>query len=402
MRTNPFSVAELNREVARQLAKGSAETFAWFRANRATVDRVLAELRAAGLARLRETKGKGHWKPVFAPIPAAPGPGERGHVETRYNVDEVAAEILAEMRRWNVAPDTSVILATMFAAANGELEGELDEVLDDHFDMTVSDLCDIAGIPRMTAFGVRFPEEYRGEFLLNAAILANAVTGASSEDWDADWGDASEVPEHVAVAVIADWLLSGDPDRLRLVPVKPDDACAFVEEHHSAYAYCNPRGFLYSLGVRKGPDLVAVATVNTPTGQGADQADQVELSRVASNRRAKGASSMLVARLIDLLPKLARGTGKPVLITYSLTSEEGTTYRALRDKGLRPTAFSRGKKPSGARKGGVEKGDRARAALPKVVWEAGPGAAPEDPTALEKAAAYEALHGTPKMQITPE
>jgi hypothetical protein len=64
------------------------------------------------------------------------------------------------------------------------------------------------------------------------------------------------------------------------------------------------------------------------------------------------------------------------LVTYSLTSEEGATYKALKDKGLRPVARVEGRDPAGAR-GGVS-GDPSLARISKVRWEAGPGAGAAD------------------------
>ena len=194
--------------------------------------------------------------------------------------------------------------------------------------------------------------------------------------------DGSALAPWAAEAVFLD-ALSGDK-RARLVAVGPDDASTFIATHHSHLPRANHRGLLYALGVRRGGRLVCVGTVSTPTGRWEQPAAVVELTRVASDGTVRGAASMLVSRVIDALPLVApRGstTADPVLVTYSLGSEEAAVYRALRDKGLRPTKRVRGRRPAGARK----QSDDSLARVDKVRWEAGPGAAPADWTLLEAA-----------------
>lgn len=180
------------------------------------------------------------------------------------------------------------------------------------------------------------------------------------------------LPRWAAQAILEDHL---EPDHeLRLVNVGKGEADAFIREHHRTHPSLNPRGLMYSVGVHKGGRLVAVATAGHPTGRYADPRAVLELSRVASDGTVKGAASMLVARLLRLLPKSTReGANKPALfVTYSLSAEEGHTYRGLRDLGLRPVALVAGRDPGGARAGG----DAPHVQTSKIRWEAGPGAAP--------------------------
>lgn len=193
-----------------------------------------------------------------------------------------------------------------------------------------------------------------------------------SEEYESERvGRVGALPAWAAVAILEDGLTPGE--RGRLVSVTIDEAKAFVRRHHSALPEVNTRGCMYAIGVKRGGRLVAVATAGTPTGRWADPHRVLELTRVASDGTTRGASSMLVSRLLDLLPESTRegAAGPALFVTYSLTSEEGSTYRSLRDKGLRPVAIVGGKTPGGARRaeGGL-KGAR------KVRWEAGPGAAP--------------------------
>ena len=177
--------------------------------------------------------------------------------------------------------------------------------------------------------------------------------------------------------------LAGQEDRLILVPISKKDAFAYIKKNHSALPDANPRGLMMTLAVQDTDGKIgAVATVNTPTGrwdladrgEDFDHMNVIELTRVASDGSIKGASSMLTGRAIDLLPFLKRGdpNKQDLFVTYSLDSEEGSTYRALRDKGLRPTQYIKGQVPQGARKGADVK--KSLANIDKIRWEAGSGA----------------------------
>ena len=181
-----------------------------------------------------------------------------------------------------------------------------------------------------------------------------------------------------------------------IVDLGKEEAFAFVRATHSKLPEPNYRGLLYAMGVRVGDRLVAAGLANTPAGRfGGDEEcpakGVVDLSRVASDGSVKGASSMIAARVIDLLEKTRRdGVPGCLFTTYSLLSERGTTYLALADKGLRPVALNRGKSGSqGARR------REKSAALPeesKIVWEAGPAARDPDWEIL-------LLTGAPEHQI---
>lgn len=195
--------------------------------------------------------------------------------------------------------------------------------------------------------------------------------------------------DEVIRQAIADRLWK-DEGALEIESVDKATACAFIERHHSALPYCNPRGMLYAIGARLRGELVAVATAGTPTGRwgqaSACPVDGIlELTRIASigglsrvDRRGRrvpvSASSALASRVIDLLPTSGRrGAIGCRFVTYSLESERATTYLSLVAKGLRPVARRRGKAPSGAR--------ASTGSLPdvdKIVWEAGPAARPPD------------------------
>lgn len=202
---------------------------------------------------------------------------------------------------------------------------------------------------------------------------------------------AGLVPEALAVAMIADVLDPADDSGLIVLAIPVDAAARFVEQHHSELPDLNKRGLLFAFGAFHDGNLVAVATANTPTGRWAKARGSctsfgvLELTRVASapviitNRRGRrvplSAGSKLVARVLDLLPQSGRrGRDGCLFVTYSLTREEGTTYLALADKGLRPTRLIKPRGGGGARSSSTA----SLKAEEKIAWEAGPAArAPE-------------------------
>ena len=170
---------------------------------------------------------------------------------------------------------------------------------------------------------------------------------------------------------------------LRISTIDKKTAADFIEKHHSALPYLNTRGLIFTIGLYKGDRLVAVATANTPTGRfdldkrvksgELDIGNILELTRIASDGTIPNASSILASRMIDLLEVSLRGAKdkESLFVTYSLESEQGSTYRALSGKGLRPTRYSKGRKPSGSRREG---GHKSLSEIDKLRWEAGSAA----------------------------
>lgn len=191
--------------------------------------------------------------------------------------------------------------------------------------------------------------------------------------------ETESYPAWAAMAELEDALKG--PERSRLVFVPKRQAFEFIKKHHShlGEGHRLPPGTMYSIGVKVGDRLVAVATAGHPTGApmrrgpgGATPRSTLQLTRVASDGTTKNAASMLVGRILDILERSSRDPSAPSLfITYSLLGEPGTPYRALRDKGLRPVCITSAAAPSGARAGGD-----GLSRVPKIRWEAGPDAAP--------------------------
>ncbi len=197
------------------------------------------------------------------------------------------------------------------------------------------------------------------------------------------------LPEALAVSLASELLEPVDSTGLEVLSIPPELADRFITEHHSTLARERAPGNMFSLGAFFRGNLVAVALAGTPTapwskGRGfCTKFGVLEVTRVASvsikvtNRRGRevplSAGSKLVARLIDLLPRSGRrGEEGCLLVTYSLASEEGTTYLALADKGLRPT---REVKPRGSSKARSNEATALKTEA-KVAWEAGPAALP--------------------------
>lgn len=325
--------------------------------------------------RIKRWQRVGPLREEYAPK-GAPAAGEKGHrpAPTRHpdaydgrTPEEAAAVMMSEARRYLRDPDFAAIWQGLEAGGFGP-----------------DDVPDLLAVPFHDGKGERVTHGWR----MN---VADGVTDLAMESDPELWGGGDPLPSRVPRAGamhpwVADAILTDalEPSRkLRLVNVDLDDAVAFIAEHHSELPQANLRGLMYAIGIRRGGRLVAVATAGTPTGRYADPHSVLELTRVASDGTTLGAASKLTARLIDLVPKSARpgAKGAPKLVTYSLVTESGTSYKALREKGLRPTAFIEGRGAGGAR-GGAE---AARKTVNKVRWEAGPGAGKADWSILERA-----------------
>jgi hypothetical protein len=217
------------------------------------------------------------------------------------------------------------------------------------------------------------------------------------------------MPPWLTEAIVYDGLTHDRRSRIKLI--SRDAAREFIAKHHRTHPRIRDNGWIYSIGLYNGRRLAAVATGHTVTGGWAagkkknrpprqipvycdydevsadadvervslDPRNILELSRVASDGTVKGASSMLAARILKLAPATRRGDpdGPWLFVTYSLGSEEGSTYKALRELGLRPVhrRLPRRSK-TGARVGGELLPHDYE---PKIRWEAGPAAMPADP-----------------------
>ena len=287
----------------------------------------------------------------------APKPGERGHREispARADAEGRVDQFFRRVASIYDGGDAHRIEHALQAAGHEVHDWAPETSEPDPDDFELDDLPDLLGMP-----------EWHPEDAADAAMLVARSTERGGE-----------IPGAIVREILADAIAPAG--KLRLVNVPTDEAREFIAKHHSQMPEMNPRGLMYAIGAMKGGRLVAVATAGSPTGrwggQRVDPKNILELTRVASDGSTLGASSFLTSRLLDLLPRSRRGDphAPALFVTYSLTSEEGTTYKALRDKGLRPVAMVKGKAQGG---GGARAGNALGYAEPdKIRWEAGDAA----------------------------
>jgi hypothetical protein len=264
------------------------------------------------------------------------------------------------------------------------------------FGWTLSELLGLAPGMRLAPDMV-VPKDPQEQSRLAVALVHRAMEALGGHEIDPAVPSYQGAPEWIRAAVIDQRLRSliGDPDRRIFFSVslpRPhgirfvdrEEAADFVRRHHSALPQVNFRGALYDLGLEVDGRLVAVATVVTPTGKKSleKSAHITELSRVASDASVHGAASAIVAKVIELVDDSRRyGTKQPgLLITYSLLSEFGTTYKALKAHGLRPVAFKPAKTAQSDSSSRTKVA--AKADFPKIRWEAGADAGPADEALL--------------------
>ena len=126
----------------------------------------------------------------------------------------------------------------------------------------------------------------------------------------------------------------------RVQPVEKEVAFDFIRAHHTELPDPNYRGLLETVGLWYRGKFRAVGTITTPSGAlpGADRI--VEVSRIASDGSVYGASSAIMLWFMKNADRYLRSAnaGTAKVVTYSLLTEVGQTYRALQDQGLRPVA----------------------------------------------------------------
>ena len=325
---------------------------------------------------------------VYGPT-GAPRPGEKGFRAPPERPPgaldgqppaQLAARLLDRATTLLDAPDLPALLDPEWVA---EWRGwEPAEEEQEHWDSEA--LPEALGLPRRDSHGRAVDPSARSDYAHRVLEIAMTLRQRAppGERLPSSYLRGPWLPRWAALAILEDELTGRV--RNRLVNVPKDEAFAFVKRHHSKLGgtFKLPPGTMYALGILRGDRLVAVALAGHPTAawdakletRRTDARNIVELTRIASDGTTRNASSMLAARIIDVLAKSKRGDpdAPALFVTYSLSGEAGTTYKALRDKGLRPVAVTGGKAPSGTRRKGVG----ARSEEMKIRWEAGPIALP--------------------------
>lgn len=304
---------------------------------------------------------------------AAPQPGEKGYrappPSCPYNPSTTAEHMLA------------AAMGLLHSEAGVALFRQAEQLFDEV--RGGNDLGEELGVPDEDCDGADLSEERRIAIALDTVRLAGDVLGHESVGLGSAWQSArgrhasrtirdksGQIPRWAALAVIEDFLRGRQ--RLRLVPVSKKTAARFIEAHHTHRPEPNWRGTMYTLGVMLGDRLVGVASAGTPTGIKPPLAwNTLELTRVATDGTVPNASSMLAARMLRLAEHSRRGDpGDPWLfVTYSELGEDGATYKALKDLGLRPTRLTKASSKGYGRRKGSRKGLGRR-----IRWEAGPAA----------------------------
>ena len=119
-------------------------------------------------------------------------------------------------------------------------------------------------------------------------------------------------------------------EHLRAVPLTRDEVEAFIGRYHRHHL--PPVGWIFHVALARGEDVVGVATVGRPVARGLDNGHTVEVTRVCTldDPIAKHAASKLYA----MAWRIAREMGYQRLVTYTLTTEPGTSLRAAGWKSL--------------------------------------------------------------------
>ena len=110
--------------------------------------------------------------------------------------------------------------------------------------------------------------------------------------------------------------------RLLITPVTLTEAYVLVNDihrHHKA-----PQGGLFAIAVSCGDEVVGVAIVGRPIARRLDDSWTVEVTRVAVKEGYPNACSMLYGACW----RAARAMGYRQAITYTLSTEKGTSVKA--------------------------------------------------------------------------
>ena len=147
-------------------------------------------------------------------------------------------------------------------------------------------------------------------------------------------------------------------EALRIVPVRFEDACGFVTDHHRHHE--PPIGHKFSIGCALGDLLVGVAIVGRPVARHLDDGMTLEVNRTATDGT-PNANSMLYAAAW----RASKALGYRRLITYTQAGESGSSLRAA---GWRVIAERPARKgwsvPSRPRE------DKGVDGIPRMLWEA--------------------------------
>jgi hypothetical protein len=192
--------------------------------------------------------------------------------------------------------------------------------------------------------------------------------------------------------------VASDPFDSRIHIIDKETAFERVREWHKELPDPNYRGFLVAVGFRAGGQLRGVGIATHPSGaaRGGDDPKQlhvVDVSRIATDDSGgkgsvRGASSAIIRWFMRNVGKLVRPQAKqpPLLITFSLLTEVGTTYKSVIDEGLHAVSLVI---PTGGGSRAQSQGGKKE--VPKIRWEYGAEARPNVPHLLDLHRGYMAV-----------
>jgi len=143
---------------------------------------------------------------------------------------------------------------------------------------------------------------------------------------------------------------------LTLQPLTFGEACEFIRRHHRHHL--PPVGWKFGIGVNDGSCVVGVVTVGRPVSRVLDDGWTLEVNRCCTDGTRHAASMLYGAAW-----RATKALGYKRLITYTLTTEPGTSLRAAGWTKLYETEGGSWDCPSRPR---VDKAPTAQ----KVLWEA--------------------------------
>lgn len=108
---------------------------------------------------------------------------------------------------------------------------------------------------------------------------------------------------------------------MKLVPLKRDEAKAWVLAHHRHNK--PPLGDVFRVGVQVDGRIVGVAIAGRPVARGLDDGTTLEITRVCTD-----GTKNACTRLYGACRKAAKALGYSRLVTYTLESEPGTSLAA--------------------------------------------------------------------------
>jgi hypothetical protein len=108
-----------------------------------------------------------------------------------------------------------------------------------------------------------------------------------------------------------------------ICPITLKAARAFVSEHHRHND--PPHGHKFSIGLRKGDELIGVVVVAQPTARANNDGYTAEITRCCVIEGQRNASSKLFAAGL----RAARAMGYRRVITYTLPTESGASLKAV-------------------------------------------------------------------------